>query len=115
METTDPAASTILSSLAPSTFAPSSLGGGVTLEAIMAQFQCMDARLDTLNDELCQVNTHVGHIARRQVEMGGYTMPSTLVALADESDANDVDDDATASNDEDDGDASSPSDDEMST
>ena len=42
--------------------------------------------------------------------MGGYTMPSTLVAPVDESDA-----DATVSDDDDDGDASSPSDDEMST
>ena len=81
----------------------------------MVQLQRMDACLDTLNDELCQVNTHVGCIARRQVEMGGYTMPSTLVALADESDANDADDDATTFDDEDDGDASSPSNDEMST
>ena len=61
------------------------------------------------------MNTCVDRIAQGQTEMGGYTMPSTLVALADESDANDVDDDATASDDEDDGDASSPSDDEMST
>ena len=73
----------------------------------------MDAHLDTLSDELCQVNTRVGRIARRQAKMGGYTMPSTPVAPADESDAND-DDDAD-SDDEDDGDASSPSDDEMST
>ena len=71
----------------------------------MAQLQRMDARLNTLSDELCQVNTCVGHIARRQAEMGGYTMPSTLVAPADKSDADD-DDDAD-SDDEDDGDASS--------
>ena len=76
----------------------------------MVQLQRMDARLDTLSDELCQVNTRVGRIARRQAEMGGYTMPSTHVAPADESDANDAD-----SDDEDDGDASSPNDDEMST
>ena len=81
----------------------------------------MDARLDTLNDKLCQVNTHVGHITRRQAEMGGYTMPSTLVASADKSDgsgsADDAedDDDATASDDEDDGDVISSSADEMST
>ena len=76
----------------------------------------MDARLDTLNDELCQVNTLVGRIARHQVEMGGYTMPSTLVAPADKCDADDANDDDDAdSDDEDDGDASSPSDDEMST
>ena len=45
----------------------------------------MDACLNTLNDELCQVNTRVGHIARHQAEMGDYTMPSTPVASADES------------------------------
>ena len=39
-------------SSAPSTSAPSS-AGGVTLEAVMAQLQRMDARLDTLSDELC--------------------------------------------------------------
>ena len=53
--------------------------------------------------------------------MGGYIVPSTLVAFMDESDgsgsADDAedDDDATASDDEDDGDASSSSIDEMST
>ena len=77
----------------------------------MAQFQRMDAHLDTLSDELCQVNTRVGRIARCQAEMGGYTMPSTPVASANKSDAND----ATASDDEDDGNASSPSDEKMST
>ena len=59
------------------------------------------------------MNTHVGRIARHQAEMDGYTMPSTFVALADESDGGD--DDATTSDDKDDGDASSPSDDEMFT
>ena len=72
----------------------------------------MDARLDTLSDELCQVNTRVGRIARRQVEIGGFSMPSTPVAPTDESDVGDADAD---SDDEDDGDASSPSDDKMST
>ena len=71
----------------------------------MAYLQRMDARLNTLSDELCQVNTCVGRITRRQAEMGGYTMPSTLVAPADKSDADD-DDDADF-DDEDDGDASS--------
>ena len=47
-ETTDPPTSTI-----PSTSAPSSSGGGVTLEAIMVQLQLMDASHDTLSDELC--------------------------------------------------------------
>ena len=40
----------------------------------MAQLIHMDARLDTLNDELCQVNTCVGRIAQRQVVMGGFTV-----------------------------------------
>ena len=52
-------------SFAPFTSAPSSSASGVTLEVIIAQFQRMDARLDTLNDELCQVNTRVGRIAQR--------------------------------------------------
>ena len=83
---------------------------GVTLEDII------DARLDTLSDELCQVYTCVGCIAWRQAEMGGYTMPSTLVALANESDTDDANNDADADfDDEDDGDASSPNNDEMST
>ena len=50
-------------STAPSTSAPSSSEGGVTLKAIMAQLVCMNARLNTISDELCQVNTRVGRIA----------------------------------------------------
>ena len=98
---------------ASSTSAPSSFMSKVTLKNIMAQLQRMDACLDTLSDELCQVNTHVCRIAQRQAEMGGYTMPSTPVAPTNESDTDDDDD--IDSNDEDDGDASSPNDDEMST
>ena len=49
----------------PSTSTPSSSASGVSLEAVMAQFQRMDAHLDTLSDELCQVNTRFGCIARR--------------------------------------------------
>ena len=48
IETGTPSASS-----APSTSTPSSSVSGVTLEAIMAQLVCMDARLGTLNDELC--------------------------------------------------------------
>ena len=54
----------------------------------------MDARLDTSSDELCQVNTCVGRIARCQTKIGGYTMPSTPVASTDESDGFDSADDA---------------------
>ena len=67
----------------------------------------------TLSVMSCWVNTHVGRIAQRQAEMGGYTMPSTLVAPTDKSDADD--DDTTTFDDEDDGDASSPNNGEMST
>ena len=78
----------------------------------MAQLVHMDARLDTLSDELCQVNTCVGRITRRQAVMGGFivaTSPSPQ-ASKDESDNGFSSKDA----DEDDG-ASSPSDDELST
>ena len=46
----------------PMSIAPSFSTGGVTFEAIMAQLVCMDARLDTFSDELCQVNTPVSRI-----------------------------------------------------
>ena len=69
----------------------------------MAQLVYMDARLDTLSDELCQVNTRVGRIVWRQAIMGGYTVASS--PEASDGSANDAEDD-------DDG---LPSDDEMST
>ena len=78
----------------------------------MAQLMRKDACLDTLNDELCQVNTHVGRIAQQQAVIGGftaYTSPS-LPALEDESDDGSDSDDA-----DEDEDASSPSDEEVST
>ena len=83
----------------------------------MAQFQCMDTRLNTLSTELYQVNVHVGRIARRQVTMGGFALEATPLPpppvasdFEDEDDDNSDDDDAS---DDDDGDASST--DEMST
>ena len=99
-------------SIAPSTSAPLSSTGGVTLAAIMAQLVRMDAHLDTLSNELCQVNTRVGCIARRQAAMGGLIAASSPSPPASE----DKSDDGSDSDDvnKDDG-ASSPSDDEMST
>ena len=76
-ETTDPTASIVPSSLIPST----SVAGGMTLEAIMVQLQHIDARLDTLTDELCQVNTHVSHIARQQARLGGFAFHLLLQRL----------------------------------
>ena len=84
----------------------------------MVQLQRMDARLDTLSTELYQVNARVGHIARRQAAMGGFSpkpTPSPPHPVASDFDAEDDDgddgDDDDAS--DDDGDASST--DEMST
>ena len=97
-KTTDPPAPTI-----PSTSTPSSSGGGVTLESITAQLQCMDACLDTFSDELCQVNTRVGRIARQQAHLGGFAAsPETS-----------EDEDAADGDEDEDKDASSSSDEEM--
>ena len=55
----------------------------------MAQFVRMDARLDTLSDELCQVNTCVGRITRRQVIIGGFTASSSPSPQASEDESDD--------------------------
>ena len=96
--------------LAPSTFAPSTSVGGVTLDAIMAQLQRMNACLDTLSTELYQVNTCVGHIARRHARLGGFVESPFPPLEAFETSEDDDDDD-----DDEDGDASSSSTNEMST
>ena len=49
----------------PSRFTPSSSTSDMSLGDIMAQLECMDARLDTLSTELYQVNVRVGRIVRR--------------------------------------------------
>ena len=70
---TDPATFIVPpSSLASSISASSSSAtGNVTLKAIMEQLQQMQAnfggRLDYLTNDMCQMNTQVGHIARRQL------------------------------------------------
>ena len=81
----------------------------------MAQLQRMDARLDTLSMELYQVNVHVGHIAQRQVTMGGFTpepTPSPPPSVASDFEDED-DDDGDDASDDSNGDASFT--DEMST
>ena len=66
----------------------------------------MDAHLDTFSDELCQVNTRVSCIARRQARLGGFVAsPSPSPKASTDEDGDDDDDE--------DEDASSPSDDEM--
>ena len=93
--------------LAPSSPAPSSSTSDVSLGDIMAQLQCMDARLDTLFTELYQVNVRIGHIAWRQAIMGGFapeaSLPPPPVASdsEDEDDDDGDDDDASDDNDED--------------
>ena len=91
--------------------------GDVTLGDVMAQLQRMDAHLDTLSTELYQVNVRVGHIARRQVIMGGFALEATpsppplMASVSEDEDADDGDDDDAS--DDDDGDTSFA--DEMST
>ena len=82
----------------PSTSAHSSSSvGDVTLEAVMAQLQCMDARLDTLTTELYQVNTHVGRIAWRQAHLGGFVAsPSPSLKASEDEDVDDEDEDASS-------------------
>ena len=77
----------------------------------MAQLQCMDARLDTLNDKLCQVNTRVSRIARRQACFDGFVAsPSPSPKASEDEDA-----DNGANDDDEDEDASSSSDEETMT
>ena len=81
---------------------------GVTLDVIMVQLQCMDACLNTFSDELCQVNTRVDCIAKRQACFGGFVKSPSPPLEASDFDDFDNDDDE-------DEDASLPSDDEIST
>ena len=86
----------------------SSLVVSVTLEAIMAWLQQMEAdfgaRLDYLTDEMCQINTQVGRIARQKALLGGFA-PSLEASTNEDDDASDDEDD----------DASSFSDDKLMT
>ena len=75
----------------------------------MAPFQRMDAHLDTLGDELCQVNTHVSRIARRQACLDGFIespspFPKTSEDEDDDGDFEDIyddeDEDASSSGDD---------------
>ena len=78
---TPPASSTSSLSL------PSFSVGGVTIEAIMVQLQCMDARLDNLSDELCQVTTCVSRIAKWQAHLSGFVAsPTPSLEVSEEKD-----------------------------
>ena len=78
----------------------------------MGQLQRMDTRLDTISDELCQVNTRVNRIAQRQAHLGDFVESSFPSLKSSEDKDNDGDSDDDDDDDEDE-DASSPSDDEM--
>ena len=76
----------------------------------------MDARLNTLSDELCQVNTHVTRIARWQACLGGFVeSPSPPPKAFEDDKAFEDNDDSDDDDDDKDGDANSSSADEMST
>ena len=103
MKTTDLAVSAV-----PSSSTSSTSVACVTLKAIMAQFQHMDARLDFFTNEKCQVNTRVGRTARRQAHLGGFAsfpFPSLKASTYEDGDNGDDEDDN----------ASSSGDDEMTT
>ena len=78
----------------------------------MEQLQRMDACLDTRNDELCEVNTHVGRIAQRQAHLGGFVVSPSPSPKASENEDEDDDGDSNDDDDEDE-DASSSGDKEM--
>ena len=79
----------------------------------MVQLHCMDARLDTFNDELCQMNTCVSHIARQQAHLGGFVeSPSPSLEASEDKDNNGYSNDDDEDENED---ASLPSGDEMTT
>ena len=56
------------------------------------------SRLNHLSDEMCQMNTKIGHIARRQSRFGGFA-PSPLPDPVEESfdGGDDESDDASSS------------------
>ena len=72
----------------------------------------MNARLDTLSDELCQVNTHVGRIPLRQAHLSGFVESPSPSPEAFEDEDSDGDSDNDDDDDEDE-DASSSGDDTM--
>ena len=80
----------------------------------MAHLQLMDARLDTLNNEVSQVTTRVGRIAQRQARLGGFVAspsPSPQASEGEDDDDGSGDDD----DEDEDEDAGSSSNEEMTT
>ena len=86
------------SSFAP----PSSFGAGFSLATIMDQLQLMHvefgSRLDHLPDEMCQMNTRISRIVRRQSRLSGF-VPSPTPEPAEESSLDGGDDASGSSSD----------------
>ena len=70
------------SSSTPSSSSSSS-GIEASLTTIMYQLQHMRAnfgsRLDHISDEMCQMNTRISRIARRQSRLGGFALSPSRV------------------------------------
>ena len=64
----------------------------------MVQLQRMDARLNILTNEMSQVTTRVGRIARHQARLGGFVASPHPFPKASEDE--DEDEDASSSSDE---------------
>ena len=58
------------------------------------------SRLDYLTNEMCQMNTRVGHIARRQARMASFTPSPSPSLEASTDDVDDEEDDACSSYDD---------------
>ena len=104
---------TPLASSTPSTSTLSASASGVTFKVVIAQLQCMNARLDTLTTELYQVNTRVSRIAWRHARLGGFIkspFPSPEASKDEDDDGNSSDND-----DDEDENASSSDNDEITT
>ena len=84
----------------PST-SSSSYGVEASLAAIMDQLQHMHANfgchIDHISDGMCQMNTRIGRIARRQSNLGGFAPSPSLEPAEDYSDGGDNGDDASGS------------------
>ena len=89
---------TTLSFRPSSSSAPSSSSQAtISLTDIMEKLQHMHAnfgsRLDHLSNEMCQMNTRISGIARRQSRLGGFAPSPSLEHVEESSSSNGGDDD----------------------
>ena len=81
----------------------------------MTQLRHMDAHLDTLSDELCQVNTRASCITRQQARLGDFVASPSPSPEASKDEDDDGDSDNDDDDEDEDEDASSFDDDEMTS